>query len=118
MHPKDAVSRQDGQIAAGYLASARFLILDRNYRCADGEIHIATAGRPDLVACEAKARSDACNRNPAGAVTSRKLRWPRRLAAHWAATGGVFFGQLRAGTAGVIGSPSGDFTIEHLRGVG
>ena len=118
MHPKDALGRQGEQFAAEYLMNAGFLILDRNYRCADGEIDIVAADRRDLVACEVKTRSDVGYGTPVEAVTSRKLRRLRRLAAHWAATHSLFFDQLRVDIVGVLRSPSGDFTIEHLRGVG
>ena len=57
MHPKDVLGRQGEQLAAEYLENAGFRILDRNYRCADGEIDIVAADRRMLVACEVKTRS-------------------------------------------------------------
>jgi putative endonuclease len=118
MHPKDALGRQGEQLAAEYLKKAGFRILDRNYRCADGEIDIVAADRRDLVACEVKTRSDVRFGTPVEAVTTRKLRRLRRLAAVWASSHGWFFDQLRVDIVGVLRSPTGEFTIEHLRGVG
>jgi putative endonuclease len=118
MHPKDALGRQGEQLAAEYLKKAGFRILDRNYRCADGEIDIVAADRRDLVACEVKTRSGVRFGTPVEAVTSRKLRRLRRLAAVWASSHGWFFDQLRVDIVGVLRSPTGEFTIEHLRGVG
>ncbi|HEX9517532.1 MAG TPA: YraN family protein [Streptosporangiaceae bacterium] len=118
MHPKDALGRQGEQLAAEYLQKAGFRILDRNYRCADGEIDIVAADRRKLVACEVKTRSGVRYGTPVEAVTRPKLRRLRRLAVHWAGTHGLIFDELRVDIVGVLRSPSGDFTIEHLRGVG
>src|ERR1700721_301975 len=38
MGAKDVLGREGEQAAAGYLAGCGFQILDRNWRCADGEI--------------------------------------------------------------------------------
>jgi putative endonuclease len=118
MHPKDALGRQGEQLAAEYLLKAGFRILERNFRCADGEIDIVAADRRYLVACEVKTRSDVRFGTPAEAVTRQKLRRLRHLAAVWASSQGWFYDQLRVDVVGVLRSPSGDFTIEHLRGVG
>ncbi len=118
MHPKDALGRRGEQLAAEYLLSSGFQILDRNFRCAEGEIDIVAADRRDLVVCEVKTRSDVRYGTPAEAVTRQKLRRLRHLAAVWASSQGWFYDQLRVDVVGVLRSPSGDFTIEHLRGVG
>jgi putative endonuclease len=118
VHPKDVLGRQGEQLAADYLLKAGFRILERNFRCSDGEIDIVAADRRDLVACEVKTRSDVRFGTPAEAVTRQKLRRLRHLAAVWASSQGWFYDQLRVDVIGVLRSPSGDFTIEHLRGVG
>jgi putative endonuclease len=118
MHPKDVLGRQGEQLAAEYLVNAGFRILDRNFRCADGEIDIVASDQRALVACEVKTRSDVRYGTPAEAVTRQKLRRLRHLAAVWASSHGWFFDQLRVDVIGILRSPSGEFTIEHLRGVG
>jgi putative endonuclease len=118
MHPKDALGRQGEELAAEYLIKSGFRILDRNFRCAEGEIDIVAADRRDLVACEVKTRSGIRFGTPAEAVNRQKLRRLRRLAAVWSSSHGLFFDQLRVDVVGVLRSPSGEFTIEHLRGVG
>jgi putative endonuclease len=118
MHPKDALGRQGEQLAAEYLQDAGFRILDRNYRCAEGEIDIVAVERRMLVACEVKTRSGVRFGTPVEAVTRQKLRRLRHLAVRWASTHGWFFDQLRVDIIGVLKSPSGEFSIEHLRGVG
>jgi putative endonuclease len=118
MHPKDVLGRQGEQLAAEYLLKAGFRILERNFRCAEGEIDIVATDRRELVACEVKTRSGVRFGTPAEAVTRQKLRRLRHLAAVWASSHGWFFDQLRVDVIGVLKSPSGEFTIEHLRGVG
>jgi putative endonuclease len=118
MRQKDILGRQGEQVAAEYLERAGFRILDRNYRCSGGEIDIVAADRRELVACEVKTRSDVRYGAPVEAVTSEKLRRLRRLAVRWVLTHGLTFDGLRVDIVGVLRSSSGEFTIEHLRGVG
>ena len=118
MHPKDVLGRRGEELAAAYLQEAGFRVLDRNYRCPDGEIDIVAADYRTLVACEVKTRSSLRYGTPIEAVDARKLRRLRRLAVRWAATHGVIFDGLRVDVVGVLKSPDGEFTIEHVRGVG
>jgi len=118
MRQQDALGRQGEQLAAEYLERIGFRILDRNYRCSRGEIDIVAADRRMLVACEVKTRSDVRYGTPIEAVTSQKLRRLRHLAVHWALAHGLTFDGLRVDIVGVLRSASGEFKIEHVRGVG
>ncbi len=118
MHPKDVLGRRGEDLAAEYLRQAGFRILDRNYRCSDGEIDIVAADRRILVACEVKTRSGVGYGTPVEAVTTQKVRRLRRLAVRWVVAHGVIFDALRVDVVGVLRSPDGKFTIEHVRGVG
>lgn len=118
MHPKDILGRQGEQLAAEYLEQIGFRVLDRNYRCAEGEIDIVAAEHRTLVACEVKTRSGVRYGTPLEAVTWRKLKRLRLLAVRWVVAHGVIFDSLRVDVVGVLKSPDGEFTIEHLRGVG
>lgn len=118
VHPKDSLGRQGEQLAADYLAGAGFRILDRNYRCSAGEIDIVAAEGRILVACEVKTRSSVRYGTPAEAVTMQKRARLRRLAVRWVSAHGVLFDHLRVDVVGVLRLPSGEFEIEHIRGVG
>ncbi len=118
MHPKDLLGRHGEQLAAEYLLQAGFRVLERNYRCSEGEIDIVAADQRVLVVCEVKTRSDLRYGTPIEAVDWRKHRRLRRLAVRWAVTHGVIFDELRVDVIGVLASPNGEFTIEHVRGVG
>ncbi|HXP19788.1 MAG TPA: YraN family protein [Streptosporangiaceae bacterium] len=118
MHPKDILGRQGEQAAVDYLRHAGLRILDRNYRCAEGEIDIVAAEQRVLVACEVKTRSGVRFGTPIEAVTWQKRRRLRRLAVHWVLAHGVIFDELRVDVVGVLRSPAGEFQVEHIRGVG
>ncbi len=118
MHPKDVLGRQGEQLATEYLERSGFRVLDRNYRCAEGEIDIVAAEQRVLVVCEVKTRSGLRYGTPVEAVDRRKLRRLRRLAVCWVLAHGVFFEELRVDVVGVLRSGAGEFTIEHVRGVG
>jgi putative endonuclease len=118
MHPKDVLGRRGEQLAVEYLQQAGFRILDRNYRCPDGELDIVASERRTLVACEVKTRSSLRYGTPIEAITRQKLTRLRRLAVHWVLAHGVFFEALRVDVVGVVRSPSGEFEVEHIRGVG
>jgi putative endonuclease len=118
VHPKDALGRQGEQLAAEFLQAAGFLILDRNYRCAAGELDIVAADQRVLVACEVKTRSSSAYGSPIEAITSSKLRRLRRLAVRWVRSHGFSFDEVRVDAISVLRSESGEFSIEHVRGVG
>ncbi len=118
MHPKDELGQRGEQLAAEYLQQLGYRVLDRNYRCADGEIDIVAAEHRTLVVCEVKTRSGTRYGTPIEAVTPTKRRRLRRLAVRWVMSHGVIFDSLRVDVIGVLRSPAGDFSIEHVRGVG
>ena len=49
MHAKDVLGQSGEQAAAEYLGSCGLRILDRNWRCAAGEIDIVAVDRRTLV---------------------------------------------------------------------
>ncbi len=85
MRVKDAVGRFGEQRAADQLQSAGMQILDRNWRCPDGELDIVARDGADLVFVEVKTRSTLAFGEPAEAVTAAKAARIRRLAMRWLA---------------------------------
>ncbi|MBO0801984.1 MAG: YraN family protein [Nocardiopsaceae bacterium] len=118
MHAKDVLGREGEQAAADYLAERGFRILDRNWRCADGEIDIVATERHSLVVCEVKTRSGTRYGTPLEAIGRAKRRRLRRLAVLWLNAHGIRFDQIRIDVLGLLRDGSGGFTIEHVRGVG
>jgi putative endonuclease len=118
MNAKDALGREGEQVAVEYLERAGLRVLARNWRCADGELDIVAAERQVLVVCEVKTRSGTRFGTPLEAITRNKRARLRRLAARWLAANGVLFEEVRIDVIGLIRDRSGQYEIEHVRGVG
>ena len=118
MRAKDVLGRDGEQAAVDYLESCGFRILDRNWRCADGEIDIVAVERHTLVVCEVKTRSGTRYGTPLEAVGRTKRSRLRRLAVRWLIAHGVRFDQIRIDVVGLLDEGTGGFTIQHIRGVG
>jgi putative endonuclease len=118
MGAKDVLGKEGEQAAVSYLEGCGFRILDRNWRCADGEIDIVAAERRTFVVCEVKTRSGTRFGTPLDAVGQAKRRRLRRLAALWLAAHGTRFDQIRIDVVGLLRDGAGGFTIQHVRGVG
>ena len=117
MADKDDLGRLGEQLAAEYLQQAGIRILDRNWRCADGELDIVAAERRVLVACEVKTRSGVTFGSPLEAISRRKQARLRRLAVSWIQAHGVLFDEVRIDVIGLVRDRAGHFTIEHVQGV-
>lgn len=76
---------QDGEdLAAEYLIDLGMQVLERNWRCADGELDVIARDRDGtLVFCEVKTRSSTLYGEPSEAVGTAKARRIRRLALRW-----------------------------------
>jgi putative endonuclease len=117
MADKDELGRLGEQLAAEYLQQAGLRILDRNWRCAEGELDIVAVERRVLVACEVKTRSGLGFGSPLEAISRRKQARLRRLAISWIRAHGVLFDEVRVDVLGLVRDRAGHFTIEHVRGV-
>jgi putative endonuclease len=118
MRAKDVLGKSGEQAAAEYLESCGLRILDRNWRCADGEIDIVAVERHTLVVCEVKSRTGKRYGSPLEAVSRAKRARLRRLAVQWLNAHGVRFDQVRIDVVGLVYEGTGGFTVEHVRGVG
>jgi putative endonuclease len=118
MKPKDVLGKHGEQLAAEFLGRAGLDIVDRNWRCQSGEIDIVAVDGNALVICEVKTRSGTGFGTPLEAITWQKARRLRRLAAQWVRDHGVVCEQIRIDVIGILQTRRGEFTIEHVRGIG
>jgi putative endonuclease len=118
VNPKDLLGQQGEQLAASYLTELGLAVLGRNWRCGLGEIDIVALDGRTLVVCEVKTRSGLRYGSPLDAITRQKAQRLRRLAVAWVRAHSVVFDQIRIDVIGVLRAASGDFTVEHVRGVG
>ena len=97
---------------ARWYKDAAYEVLDRNWRCRDGELDLVVRRDATLVFCEVKARGSTAFGAPAEAVTKAKQVRIRHLAARWLADwDGPRAGELRFDVASVL-----DGTVEILEG--
>ncbi len=68
---------------ANWYAGAGYRVLDRNWRCREGELDVVVARDSVLVFCEVKTRRSTAFGSPAEAVTVTKQRRIRALAMRW-----------------------------------
>lgn len=115
--PRRALGRYGEDLAARRLTEAGMRILDRNWRCRDGEIDIVAADGDALVVCEVKTRRAASYEHPMAAVRAGKAERLRRLAERWLERhGGSPPGGVRIDVIGVVLPARGAPVIEHVRG--
>ena len=93
-------------------------LLDRNWRCATGEIDLVLRDGDTLVVCEVKTRRGADFGSPLEAVTPEKFARLRRLASSWLEHHGLRVPAVPLDlVGGDLSRPAGE-PIVHLRGAG
>jgi putative endonuclease len=114
---KDALGRYGERVAAEHLVAVGFVVLEKNWRCAQGEIDIVARDGDVLVVCEVKTRSSLSHGTPFEAVTRRKLHRLERLGIAWMQARAVRPRRMRVDVVSVLRPPTGRLVIEHVRGV-
>lgn len=118
MAAKDELGRLGEDLARRWLERDGFEIVDRNWRCRQGEIDLVALDGDDLVVVEVKTRRTLRLGHPAEAVTPRKLARLRVLAGQWLTEHDIHAAGLRLDVIAVL-MPRGERArIDHLRGVG
>jgi len=107
------------EAAAAWYRSGSYEILDRNWRCASGELDVVarSADGDVLVICEVKTRSSGSFGSPFDAVTASKQRRLRKLAALWlsgAHRAGQRYERIRFDVAAVTRGERGVLEVEVL----
>lgn len=118
MRAKDALGRRGEEVAAGYLEAQGMRIVDRNWRCAEGEIDIVALDGDALVIAEVKTRTSLAFGHPFEAVGAEKLARLHRLASAWCRDHELRMPLRRVDVIAVLDGGAGVPAVEHLKGVG
>ncbi len=117
MAAKDVLGRRGEELAASFLVNEGYTILDRNWRCPQGEIDLVAFDGNETVFVEVKTRSSVAFGHPLEAITTLKLARLRRLAAAWCAEHEGNHDRIRIDAIAVIAPRHGTPQIEHLKRV-
>jgi putative endonuclease len=119
MADKDELGRAGEERAARHVVSLGWRVLERNWRCAEGEIDLIAATGPHLVVVEVKTRSDDRYGHPFEAIDERKRRRLWRLAVAWLAAhpDEAQGRRLRIDAIAIIGPDPATAGVEHLEDV-
>lgn len=114
--PANAVGAYGERLAARYLEESGMQILDRNWRCDQGEIDIVAMDDACLVIVEVKTRRNLMFGSPVEAVGVVKAARLRRLAGCWLADHRSLVSSMtdiRIDVIGVLRPARGPAQIEH-----
>jgi putative endonuclease len=128
INPKDALGRRGEATAVRYLTRRLgWTVLDRNWRCREGELDVVAYDGHRHIVCEVKTRSSLTYGTPVEAITTVKAARLRRLAGRWADEHGVRAASIRIDVIGLLATgdtpgAGGDedlegFAVDHLREV-
>ena len=118
MKAKDVLGRSGEALAAEFLEAQGMRIVDRNWRCREGEIDIVALDGDVLVIAEVKTRTSLAFGHPFEAVGAGKLARLHRLGAAWCRHHELRMPLRRVDVIAVLDDGVGHPAVEHLKGVG
>jgi putative endonuclease len=104
------------RLAADYLSSLGYEILERNWRCGIGEIDLIARDKDRWVFVEVKTRNGSGFGAPFEAITHEKMARLRRLVGEWCRLRQVAGVQVRIDAVSVL-VDRGRVELEHLKQV-
>lgn len=106
------------EVAARFLTARRGMtVLDRNWRCPEGEIDLVLRDGAVLVVCEVKTRTSLAYGTPHEAVDDRKLARLRRLGIAWVRAHEVRSPDIRVDLVAVLRRRQGAPVVDHVAGL-
>ncbi len=114
---RQALGEYGEQVAERHLVERGLVVLERNWRCPEGEIDLVLRDGAVLVVCEVKTRSSTAAGTPHEAITDAKLERLRRLGERWATHRGVRPPGMRIDLVAVLRPRRGPAIVEHVRGL-
>jgi putative endonuclease len=117
MATKNELGQRGEMLAVAHLEAQGLQILERNWRCNQGEIDIVARDGAYFVFVEVKTRSSTAFGTPLDAITPAKLARLRRLAAAWCEAHPGHHNWIRIDAVGVLAPRHGSVAIEHVKRV-
>lgn len=119
MNHKQTFGQLGEQRAAEHLLECGWQILERNWRCREGEADIIAVD-PDaqaLVVVEVKTRAGTGYGSPLESITYAKARRLRQLAAIYTRQTKEYWPRLRVDAIGILWPRGGGSELVHARGI-
>jgi putative endonuclease len=116
--PRRALGEYGERLAERYLTELGLAVVDRNWRCARGELDLVARDGDCLVFCEVKTRRTERFGSPVEAVHRRKTTRLRRLAAAWLQEHDEHPARIRIDVIGILRPTEGRAVVRHVQGVG
>ncbi len=121
MAAKDELGARGERIAERHRVRRGLTVLDRNWRCPQGEIDLVLRDGTETVFVEVKTRSSVAFGHPLEAITAAKLARLRRLAGAWCVAHPQLAGEgtrrIRIDAVAVIAPRGLPAVVEHLERV-
>lgn len=114
---RQALGAYGERLAARYLSEHGLRILDRNWRCPEGEIDIVARHGRLLIVCEVKTRSSDRYGTPLEAITREKAARLHRLGWRWAAEHDIRHTAIRVDVVTVSTAVKGAPAVAHFPGL-
>ena len=115
---RQALGAYGERVAEEHLTAHGMTLLDRNWRCGEGEIDLVLREGAVLVVCEVKTRTSTVNGTPHEAITDAKLARLQRLGALWAQAHDLSPQEMRVDLVAVMRPRRGAAGVDHVRGIG
>lgn len=106
------------RLAERYLTARGLRLIERNWRCREGEVDLVLDDAGTVVVCEVKTRTSRAFGDPVEAISRAKLARLRRLAARWLAEHPGGRRGVRIDVVGLLAHGDGTWSVTHLEGVG
>lgn len=112
-----AIGAYGEDVAVRHLTGLGMVLLERNWRCADGEVDVLLRDGATLVVCEVKTRTSLAAGTPHEAITDAKLDRLRRMGERWVLERGVSPDGIRVDLVAILRPRRGPAVVDHVRGL-
>ena len=114
---RSGLGRWGETYAAAYVETLGMRVIERNWRCPEGEIDIIALDRGCVAFIEVKTRRDHQRGTPLESITPAKLARLRRLAGTWLRQHAHTGVSSRIDAIAITRPRTGTTTLQHIRGL-